>query len=64
MFASFKYTNDEHIPDANYALVCVLLIYEALVKVDNVIVRATPAQNTYKSCTQRMHFSYWNNLII
>lgn len=27
---------------------CVLLIYEALVKVDNVIVRATQAQNTYK----------------
>lgn len=45
MFASFKYAHDEHIPDANYALVCVcvciLLIYEVVVKVDNVIVRAT-----------------------
>lgn len=41
MFASFKYTHDEHIPDANYALVCVcvLMIYEVVVKVDNVIVR-------------------------
>lgn len=41
MFANFKYMHDERIPTPNYACVC-FLIYEVVVKVDNVIVRTNP----------------------